>query len=318
MDSVTVSVPARLHLGFLDLNGGLGRKFGSIGLALSEPVTRLRLQRATEQRRAGPESGRGGAILDRLKRDLDIGGDFALTVHDAIPAHAGLGSGTQIALAVAAALRSLCGLALDPRGDARRLGRGARSGIGIGLFEAGGLVVDAGRSSSDSPPPIIARQSFPQDWRILLILDKQHQGIHGADEIAAFAALPPFPESEAAHLCRLVLMQVLPALIERDVAVFAGAIAEMQRRLGDHFAAAQGGRYSSPRVAHCAEFLEAAGCPGCGQSSWGPTGFGFAGSEAEAVRLSAAARQEPALKDIEIRIIRGSNTGAQIVPEGGH
>ncbi len=25
--------PARLHLGFLDLNGGLGRRFGSLGLA---------------------------------------------------------------------------------------------------------------------------------------------------------------------------------------------------------------------------------------------------------------------------------------------
>ena len=55
-----------------------------------------------------------------------------------------LGSGTQLALAVAAALRALHGYPLDPREDAVLLDRGARSGIGIGIFEQGGLVV--GRS----------------------------------------------------------------------------------------------------------------------------------------------------------------------------
>ncbi|TJV01967.1 MAG: GHMP kinase, partial [Mesorhizobium sp.] len=38
-NSVTIQVPARLHLGFLDLNGDTGRRFGSVGLPLSEPET---------------------------------------------------------------------------------------------------------------------------------------------------------------------------------------------------------------------------------------------------------------------------------------
>ena len=46
LDSVTVSANARLHLGFFDLNGELGRKFGSLGVALSEPVTRLTASKA--------------------------------------------------------------------------------------------------------------------------------------------------------------------------------------------------------------------------------------------------------------------------------
>ncbi len=37
--AVRVIAPARLHLGFLDLNGGLGRLFGSIGLAIDTPRT---------------------------------------------------------------------------------------------------------------------------------------------------------------------------------------------------------------------------------------------------------------------------------------
>src|ERR1700680_1975654 len=44
--SVTVTAAARLHLGFLDLNGGLGRRFGSIGLAIDAPRTRLTISSA--------------------------------------------------------------------------------------------------------------------------------------------------------------------------------------------------------------------------------------------------------------------------------
>ena len=53
---VAVSVYARLHLGFLDLNGDLGRRFGGIGLAINEPVGRLTLRRA-----GAPVMSRGGA-----------------------------------------------------------------------------------------------------------------------------------------------------------------------------------------------------------------------------------------------------------------
>jgi beta-ribofuranosylaminobenzene 5'-phosphate synthase len=44
--AVRVVAPARLHLGFLDLHGGLGRKFGSLGVTLDEPRTALTVRRA--------------------------------------------------------------------------------------------------------------------------------------------------------------------------------------------------------------------------------------------------------------------------------
>jgi predicted sugar kinase len=40
--TVSVTVPARLHLGFLDLDGGLGRRFGSLGMALDGPSRGVR------------------------------------------------------------------------------------------------------------------------------------------------------------------------------------------------------------------------------------------------------------------------------------
>ncbi|MDP3904770.1 MAG: GHMP kinase, partial [Methylococcaceae bacterium] len=38
---VSVTAPASLHMGFIDLSGSLGRHFGSIGVALNEINTRL-------------------------------------------------------------------------------------------------------------------------------------------------------------------------------------------------------------------------------------------------------------------------------------
>ncbi|WP_445466946.1 beta-ribofuranosylaminobenzene 5'-phosphate synthase family protein [Faunimonas sp. B44] len=311
-DSVHVTVPARLHLGFLDLNGGLGRRFGSIGLAIEGLRTRIELSRAPADSVTGPESARAGAYLQQIRAALGLRAFHRLSVGEAIPAHAGLGSGTQLALAVAAAVRRLHGAPQDPRSDARVLGRGARSGVGIGLFTEGGLVLDGGRSARDEPPPILARLPFPEAWRIVLVLDRHATGVHGPDEAEAFAALPPMPADVAAHLCRLALMRALPALAEADLDPFGRAVTEIQAVIGDQFAPAQGGRFASPGVAAALERLERAGCTGFGQSSWGPTGFAFAPSEATAAEWAALLRDLAASAGLTVLVVRGRNAGAEI------
>ena len=151
--SVTVTVPARLHLGFLDLNGGLGRRFGSIGLAINGLKTSITFNAASQLRVTGPENERVRGYLQVMQRALDIENTCHVRIDEVVPAHAGLGSGTQIALAVAAGVRRFHGLPLDVRGDAIRLERGARSGVGIGLFDHGGLVVDGGRGPLTTAAP---------------------------------------------------------------------------------------------------------------------------------------------------------------------
>jgi beta-ribofuranosylaminobenzene 5'-phosphate synthase len=311
--SVTVTVPARLHLGFLDLNGGLGRRFGSLGLAISGPRTRLTIAPAARSDITGPEDARVKRHLETMQRVLELSGAHRVTIDEALPAHVGLGSGTQLALAVAASVRRLHGLPLDMAGDAVRLGRGARSGVGIGLFDRGGVVVDGGHGSNTRAAPIVSRLPFPEQWRVLVVLDPARQGTHGPDETDAFAKLPPFPEATAAHLCRLVLMQALPALAEHDLVNFGAAIREMQQVLGSYFAPVQGGqRFTSPNVSACLDMLDAAGAYGVGQSSWGPTGFVFAPSPEEADRLARTARKHPSAKGLDIRVCTGLNRGADI------
>lgn len=308
--SVTIRVPARLHLGFLDPSGGTGRRFGSLGLPLSEPETVLTLSRWNETMVEGPESDRAAAHLSLMIRHLGIRGHHRLVVEKAIPRHAGLGSGTQVALAVAAALRTLHGLPLDVEGDAMILSRGARSGVGIASFSDGGVIVDAGNDGSGKPPPVVARLPFPDEWRVLLVLDRATDGLHGEAEIAAFRALPPFPREGVGEIAQLVLLGIMPALVNGDFAPFGDAISAIQDKVGRHFAPAQGGVFTSRKVEEIVRQVGALGAGGIGQSSWGPTGFAFAPSEQAARSMIESLGNLP--DGLEIRIVRGRNHGAAI------
>lgn len=310
---VSVAATARLHLGFLDLNGGLGRKFGGIGLSLDAPATRLTLARAAANSVEGPESARATLLLEKAQAALAPGSTHELIVHEAIPAHSGFGSGTQLALAVAAALRRLEDLPHDSAADAAIMSRGARSGLGAGLFAAGGVAVDGGRGPDTLTPPVIARAEFPEDWRVLLVSDPAATGLHGSDEKEAFVALPPSSPQESGELCRLVLMQALPALAERALAPFGAAVARIQEIVGDYFAPRQGGRrFASARVEAAVGRLTREGATGGGQTSWGPTGFAFVESEAAARAIVARVAAEARADGLEISIRQGFNRGATI------
>lgn len=311
--ALKVTAPARLHLGFMDLNGGLGRRYGSLGLAISGPATELRISPAAEFAATGPEQDRALRLLQRLSATLGLSGRYRADVVRAIPPHAGLGSGTQLALAIGAALIRLEGLDAGPRLLGELVERGARSAIGMAAFEDGGFIVDGGRTPKGHAPPVIARAAFPENWRVLLILDRNAQGVHGDRENQAFAALPEFPDAAAGHLCRLMLMQVLPALHEHDLPSFGAALTEIQQIVGGHFAAAQGGNpWSSPAVGRLAQAFQRAGAVGIGQSSWGPTGFAFVESDAAAARLYSTFVEEATAQGLEILIVGGRNRGATI------
>ena len=282
-------------------------------MLLDGPVTRVRLSRAAETMVQGPERDRATQALALMVERLALPGGHALDMASAMPAHAGLGSGTQLALAVATAARRLHGITPDLRGDAARLGRGARSGVGIGLFEQGGLVVDGGREENDDAlPPLLARLAVPEAWHVLLLLDPAGQGLSGTAERAAFAALPPMAETEVGAICRLVLIQALPALADADLPRFGDAVTQIQERLGDYFAPAQGGRFTSSRVTQALAALRRLGAPGVGQSSWGPTGFAFASDDAEAHRLRDALLADGAAEGLDIQVRRPLNHGARI------
>ena len=316
--SVYVEAPARLHFGFLDLNGGLGRRFGSLGLTIDTFTTRLSADRADGFSAEGPGAGRAVACARAFAVARGLRGGAHLRLHEEIPGHAGLGSGTQMAMAVGTALERLLGSTAagetwGSRAIARALGRGQRSGIGIGAFDEGGFIVDCGRGDDSDVPPVVMRLPFPADWRVLLLLDQRGQGLHGDRESRAFVELPAAPEATAGHLCRLLMMQLLPGLIEGRLGPVADAIGQIQQAVGAHFAPAQGGCYASPAVAAALDWAAGQGFQGRGQSSWGPTGFVLAADADQARWLERGLKARfGELTPLRYRIVAGHNQGAAV------
>ena len=310
---VRIETPARLHLGFVDLHGGAGRRYGSLGLALERPRTRMRLTPAPGVVADGPDASRAARYAHAMVERFHLSEGVRIDVEEAIPAHSGLGSGTQMALAVGIGMARLFDLEVTTAEIAAVLDRGARSGLGVGLFDQGGFVVDGGSAGDGVPPPVIARQPFPPDWRLLIVYDRSRQGPHGTAELRKFEALLEFPEADAAELCRLVLMCALPGVVVADLDAFGDAVGRIQARVGDHFADVQGGRFASPGVSRVLEWLDSRGLRAVGQSSWGPTGFAVCPSEPAARRLMAEAeirfRREFGL---DFAVARGCNCGARI------
>lgn len=292
---VRVSSPARLHLGFLDLNGNSGRKFGSIGLAIDSHHTIVEAQLATthsiDDIAYSPESHQKvKTIIDRFYDTLarHIPADkqgVQLSLLQLIPEHAGLGSGTQLALTLGTALCQLHQISTTTLEIAEQLSRGTRSGIGIATFDHGGFIVDGGLSDTSSAPPLLVHYDFPEKWRVVTIMDNAHQGVHGTQELVAFKNLPTFPLNNSQAICHLTLMKLLPALVEQKIEPFGHAITEIQALIGDHFAPAQGGRYTSQQVASVLNYAYSLGHTGIAQSSWGPTGCIFVESDQIAQQL---------------------------------
>ena len=329
-----VTTAARLHLGFLDLNGAVGRRFGSIGVALDSPRTRLRLARSERQEPSGLQVERLASLLPRVQQRLGFDMSVAVTVEEAIAAHSGLGSGTQLEMALAGGLAALAGLAAPAEQALRLVARGARSGIGMASFLHGGFLIDGGhriatepavgRDRPASPPPILCRYDFPEDWPFVLIFDSNEQGLHGQSEAQAFTDLMPMNSGDTSRLAQLTLMGLMPALVERNFPAFASSLSEIQSIVGAYFAPAQNGSpYSSPRVAEVIRQLPAAQL-GIGQSSWGPTGFVLTESPAIARELSRKlqsqidrlSQTDPGYKNLSIQTVKARNQGATIETTG--
>lgn len=310
---VSVKAPARLHLGFIDLHGGLGRSFGSLGVSLADIYTHLTASVSDDVIIQGPSSNRASLFAGRMLEYLNIKQGADITIHECIPEHAGLGSGTQLSLAVGTAITKLYNKITSLQEIASVMERGARSGIGIGAFSMGGFLVDGGRGENTAVPPVISHLRFPESWRILLVFDQAMNGINGEKERKFFQHLPRMNVLTTGQLCRLALVKLLPALAEEDCEQFGAAVTEIQQMVGDHFSVAQGGRYCSELVARALPWLMEHGATGIGQSSWGPTGFAIFANETQAYQALKKIRQQWQDESrLTFRVCKAKNEMAEI------
>jgi beta-ribofuranosylaminobenzene 5'-phosphate synthase len=295
-DTVFVETAARLHFGLLDLRGDLGRKFGGIGAAAPAPTLVVSVERADSVEASGPDADRAAEFARRFLDYHAAAGSIGarICVQRALPSHAGLGSGTQLALAVARAVAELYGFPADMPDLARAVGRAQRSAIGTWTFAGGGLVVEGGRpfdaaqgrrETNDAVAPLLTRLPFPPSWRCVVAVPNVSPALNGAAEAAAFAALPPAQDDEVARVARLVLMALLPALVDGDLRTFGDALTAVQTINGRWFAAVQGGTFSPGASAELVRRMSEWGASGVGQSSWGPAVYGIVDGDDAGARL---------------------------------
>lgn len=307
---IRVRTGSRLHFGLFSLPGvePAKRRFGGVGLMIEDPGLQIHVRPAASWSATGPLADRA---LDFARR-FGAQGAFEMHVEACGPEHCGLGTGTQLALAVGHALARLAQQSLSSIEIAQRLGRGLRSALGLHGFDQGGLLVEAGKTSEADISPLVARGAFPEEWRVLLLLPRGARGLHGQPEKDAFAQLArQASPSTTDVLCRLTLLGMLPALHEKDLPAFGEALYEFNQRVGEMFRPAQGGVYAHPRTAEIVKFLRARGVHGVGQSSWGPAVFAILPADL-AVEAATQVHDRFGLDESEWILTSARNEGAKL------
>ncbi len=347
--AVEIRTPARIHLGMLSFGDSSTRSFGGVGVMLDRPGVVLRLRRANRIEARGPLAERVVQFARTAIQAWGLGDvGCSLEVMSVPPSHAGLGSGTQLGLAVAAGLRHLFRRPREPRAIeavphpaegpldalgqewvfdirdvidlARVTGRGRRSCVGVYGFSRGGLIVEAGRYLRDDAvpeddttrefSPMIARARLPDAWRCVVIAARGSLGLHGDAERAAFARLPPVPADVTAGLAKIALLDLVPAAVEGKFAEFARAVRAYGDLAGKPFEAESASLPHAAATAQLLELLGELGATGCAQSSWGPTVIACCPSLETAGNLAGALDRLGLTKLHEVSIARFDTQGA--------
>jgi beta-ribofuranosylaminobenzene 5'-phosphate synthase len=317
---VVVTASARLHFGMLDPAGLGARRFGGFGVGIESPrvVVSVTSRPGDAVLASGLQAERATSLSRRASSNLGFSGGAEVIVHEVIPPHMGLGSGTKLGLAIARGIAAVAGLSAGPERLALASGRAARSSVGLWTFAAPGLVIEAGVPDEDGISPLVARHPMPAGWRCVLALPFGVEGLSGVAEERFFGWLHESGHAEPS-VSRLLLTALLPGLLSGDIEEFGTALAAIQREVGSIFSAQQGGVFH-PRSAPLVDALRALDVAAVGQSSWGPSVYGIvdgpelAAEVADRLRAAVGSDTDVTVVDFDRRgawVERGASSEGQ-------
>lgn len=291
--TLTIRTGARLHFGLFSDPRPQGRRHQGFGVMIDSPGFRIRAQTIECRELCKinlaphiPQDWYRSRIQDLLERCQQLfpvtGQCLHLDILEGIPPHTGLGSGTQLDLAVADLWLRLAGQQIPIPELAHAIGRGKRSTIGTYGYEQGGLLIDQGIRSDSETGSCRFRAELPAEWRFLLVTPQAATGISGQYEREAFSRLSPPSASDLEKLERfLANLENHPC----DFDVLSETLRDYGHCVGDLFASVQGGRFCHPACFDIEQLLNEAGLVGIAQSSWGPTMAGLCRSAEQAQEL---------------------------------
>jgi beta-ribofuranosylaminobenzene 5'-phosphate synthase len=326
-----IETPSRLHMTLIDLNGTIGRIDGGVGLTIEEP--KLILEAKTQDEGVDIFFKESQNLSEELVRDyrekientvkkindfLKADSGFKFEVKKAYPAHSGLGSGTQLSLAVAKLVLNLNDHDINAPQIAKIVGRGGTSGIGVRAFDGGGFIIDGGHkidekpdflpssASKALPASLIARYDFPKDWKVVLAIPNVPAGASGQKEVNIFQKYCPINLDEVQKLSHLILMKMMPSVVEKDLDSFGSAVNEIQsigfKRIEVEF--------QDTIINELIENMRDAGATGVGMSSFGPTIYALTDTNTKNISKIA----QSTMKEIGGKVIatKAQNSGAKI------
>jgi beta-ribofuranosylaminobenzene 5'-phosphate synthase len=317
-----VTTPGRLHFGMLSFGQPYGRSFGGLGAMIAGCGVRVRLRRASSFSAVSHVGERAIGVAQRCAAawGLDEHSCCAIQVMEIPRQHIGLGTGTQLALAIAAGMQRLyvegsarleqTYTANDAAALAQAAGRGLRSSVGVYGFGAGGMILEAGKLQGEAIAPLVSRAALPEAWRVVLFVQREAEGLHGDAERTAFAGLEQVPLELTAELTRLAVMEILPAAIAARFIDFAAALTAYGKLAGKPFERASSRLPYAEATGQLFEWLDLQGVQGYAQSSWGPAVVAVCESQLVAESLVAAADAAVLSKQYEISIASFDDRGA--------
>lgn len=337
-----LSTGCRLHFGLLELAEGQPNRYGGLGLMLESPKLRVRLreisanalpvvapsvevERRVQIARSHALSAIASKCSNKALTELGATESGVMEVVECPPLHSGLGVGTQLGTAVAQLTALSLGDQMAVTGpecenDVARLawlsGRGKRSAIGLHGFLHGGLVRDLGYDLTNAcgeravRPVQTLSVRLPSDWMVVLCCSRNSGEVHGQLEEQLMDRAAAKANSERERM--LVLSdQAMTAATSDDFHGFVQVLDEYMELASRLFANVQSGRYRDAQITRRVEQLKATGLNAVGQSSWGPTVFGFASNSDRAHAAADQLSRSLDMSEVRIIVTRPKSSGAQ-------
>ncbi|WP_186776184.1 GHMP family kinase ATP-binding protein [Rubripirellula reticaptiva] len=280
-----VTTGARLHFGLLDT----AAPFGGVGVMVDQPATEIVVRPNAAFVADDSIIGRATKIVTRLCHHVGWDGLPACQINlvAAPPSHCGLGSGTQLSMAIAESICAFFDVDIAAETLAVEIaGRGKRSAIGVHGYYAGGLIDERADSPTDLNP-LNHRIELPESWRVIVMRPKaEATTISGDTEIEQFSALKLATAEAKSNLIHILDHEILPAARAADFATFASSVQRYNYASGMFFASVQGGPYHGEDVARLIDETIGRGGHGVGQSSWGPGVFAWFESAGDLERFT--------------------------------
>ncbi len=261
---VTIKTGCRLHGGFYYAGLDWGIRWGGLGFYVEKPGVVIRAWECSVPEYIG-FNGRE-LLVRKVLAELGFS-NICLKAYELIPAHVGLGSTTQLMLAVATVASHIKGFKPDPLDLAIRLKRGRISWVGSLLFKLGGFIIDAGTPSLRGPK-VLARLEIPEDWVFVMVIPDIERGFNEFEELEILEK-PWEPSLETSYHMSRGALRLASAIARSDLEEALKGLREIQIGTGLYFSIIQGGVYRGPLN----KIVEEAKTKGItlAQSSWGPT-----------------------------------------------